>query len=94
MWSKIVQEQDDQLARGEVKEIEELSEDYTVLFLGDKSSGKTTIVNKYLEKSEQIVPSTAMEYSYGKRSKKSTNLVRDVVHTWELSKLFFKNTFH
>jgi septin family protein len=61
-----------------------LAEDYTILFIGDKGSGKTTIVNKFLEKSEAIVASSVMEYSYGKRSKKNNNETRDVVHCWEL----------
>jgi hypothetical protein len=63
-----------------------ISEDFTVVIIGERNTGKTTFSNKLQEKSETTVPSTIMEYSYYRKNKKfTTNQSRDVVHCWELS---------
>lgn len=80
LWSKVVIEKEE---HGTDKN--NSSEDFTILFLGEKSSGKSSIISKFLEKTEGITASTALEYTYGRRIKRfSTNQAKDIVHTWDL----------
>uniref|UniRef100_A0A0N5AZ36 Cytoplasmic dynein 2 light intermediate chain 1 n=1 Tax=Syphacia muris TaxID=451379 RepID=A0A0N5AZ36_9BILA len=53
----------------------------SIIFCGDKSSGKTTIINRFLERTENPKPTIALEYAYGRRTRGN---VRDLVHIWEL----------
>jgi dynein light intermediate chain 2 len=59
--------------------------DLSIVFIGDKGVGKTSVINKFLEKGDNVQPSSALEYTYGKRSKKGSTTVKDIVHTWELA---------
>ncbi|PRP80543.1 cytoplasmic dynein 2 light intermediate chain 1-like [Planoprotostelium fungivorum] len=81
IWSQILNDLDE---KG--PDPNNTSEDYTLIFCGDKNSGKTTLANKILEKVEAFQPSTAMEFSYARRVKKfTTNQARDVLNTWEIA---------
>jgi ribosome biogenesis GTPase A len=76
-----------------------LSEDYTIIVVRDKNSGKSTFINRIQEKgklytkrkaifthlADAVVPSTAMEHSYARRVKKYSNGGdKDIIHTWEI----------
>ncbi|VVC34099.1 Hypothetical protein CINCED_3A001829 [Cinara cedri] len=54
----------------------------TLLVIGNKNAGKTTLIHKFFDKSEQPKPTLALEYSFARRSGKS--LTKDVCHVWEL----------
>ncbi|PAA85236.1 hypothetical protein BOX15_Mlig014805g2 [Macrostomum lignano] len=54
-----------------------------VLFLGSKSAGKTTLINRLLEKDESPKPTVALEYTFGRKSKGHASN-KEVAHVWEL----------
>jgi GTPase SAR1 family protein len=59
----------------------------TVVVIGDKGSGKTTLINSYLEKEDPLSTSAAIDYNFGRKPKRfSTNQSKDVIHFFELCK--------
>nr|XP_050867107.1 cytoplasmic dynein 2 light intermediate chain 1 isoform X1 [Vespula vulgaris] len=54
----------------------------SIIIVGSKSVGKTTMINRFLEKDEKPKPTIAMEYSFGRKAGKS--LVKNIVHVWEI----------
>ncbi|XP_046842817.1 cytoplasmic dynein 2 light intermediate chain 1-like isoform X2 [Xenia sp. Carnegie-2017] len=59
------------------------SEELSILILGSKGSGKSTIVLRFLDKDENPKPTVALDYTFGRRAK-SHNMQRDIGHIWEL----------
>lgn len=55
----------------------------TMLFLGSKTGGKTTILFRCIERDEAPKPTMALEYTFGRRAK-AQNTPKDIVHLWEL----------
>lgn len=74
LWQNIVQHVKDATV-GE-------AQDQTVLVVGAKSSGKSTVINRILGSSTKTKPTTALEYSFGKRDDRN---VTQVAHFWELA---------
>jgi dynein light intermediate chain 2, cytosolic len=60
------------------------SKETFLLFVGSKSSGKSTLINKFLSpnKKDKPKPTVAMEYTFGRRS--SSGSGKDIAHIWEL----------
>ncbi|XP_063982762.1 cytoplasmic dynein 2 light intermediate chain 1 isoform X1 [Diachasmimorpha longicaudata] len=57
----------------------------SIIIIGSKGVGKTTMIYRFLEKDETPKPTLAMDYSFGRKAGKS--LMRDVVHIWEVGHL-------
>ncbi|NXP50161.1 DC2L1 protein, partial [Heliornis fulica] len=55
----------------------------SVLFMGNKNGGKTTIILRCLERDEIPKPTLALEYTFGRRARRH-NTRKDVAHFWEL----------
>lgn len=56
----------------------------TVLVVGAKKCGKSTIIQRFLDRTSDAPKSTlALEYTYGRKSR-SNDLGKDIVHIWEL----------
>ncbi|XP_017546061.1 cytoplasmic dynein 2 light intermediate chain 1 isoform X1 [Pygocentrus nattereri] len=55
----------------------------TVLFMGSKAGGKTTILLRCLDRDEASKPTLALEYTFGRRAK-GHNTPKDIAHLWEL----------
>ena len=83
MWSLAC---DEVQAQNQKKREEKLlGEDRSVLFVGAKQSGKTSLLLKFREKNEERPkPSVALEYTFARRPK-SFSLEKDVVNLWELA---------
>ncbi|XP_058809481.1 cytoplasmic dynein 2 light intermediate chain 1 [Phymastichus coffea] len=58
------------------------SHEKSLIVLGSKQVGKTTMIHRFLEKDDAPKPTLAIDYSYGRKAGKS--LVKDVVHVWEI----------
>ncbi|XP_077997776.1 cytoplasmic dynein 2 light intermediate chain 1-like isoform X2 [Glandiceps talaboti] len=58
-------------------------EESTVFIVGNKDAGKTSIILRFLDKDEIAKPTTALEYTFGRRAK-GHNIAKDVGHIWEL----------
>lgn len=58
-------------------------QEHVLIVCGAKGGGKSTFVNGFLNPNKEgtIKPTTALEYSYGRKSR---GTVKDVVHVWEL----------
>ncbi|KAK2583102.1 hypothetical protein KPH14_009129 [Odynerus spinipes] len=54
----------------------------SIIIIGSKSVGKSTMINRFLEKDEKPKPTIAMDYSFGRKAGKS--LVKSIVHVWEI----------
>ncbi|CAF0727488.1 unnamed protein product [Didymodactylos carnosus] len=56
-----------------------------VLVVGSRSGGKTSMILKYLERTNETPKSTAaLEYNYAKKPKGIDTMGKDVGHVWEL----------
>ncbi|XP_074945146.1 cytoplasmic dynein 2 light intermediate chain 1 isoform X3 [Phalacrocorax aristotelis] len=55
----------------------------SILFMGNKNGGKTTIILRCLEREETPKPTLALEYTFGRRARRH-NTPKDIAHFWEL----------
>ncbi|PSN53731.1 Cytoplasmic dynein 2 light intermediate chain 1 [Blattella germanica] len=54
----------------------------TLLILGSRDVGKTSLIHRFLDRNESAKQTLALEYTFGRKAGKS--LVKDVCHIWEL----------
>ncbi|KAL5239847.1 hypothetical protein ACI65C_007257 [Semiaphis heraclei] len=59
-----------------------VSVERTLLVIGSKNAGKTSLIYSFFDKNEKPKPTLALEYSFARRSGKS--LTKDICHVWEL----------
>uniref|UniRef100_A0A8D8TJK7 Cytoplasmic dynein 2 light intermediate chain 1 n=1 Tax=Cacopsylla melanoneura TaxID=428564 RepID=A0A8D8TJK7_9HEMI len=78
-----------QLSRGkhssqgsEGHKIDIQSQENTLLFVGTKGVGKSSLVFRFLEKNDTPKPTLALEYIYARKSGKT--VAKDICHIWEL----------
>ncbi|XP_023287859.1 cytoplasmic dynein 2 light intermediate chain 1 [Orussus abietinus] len=57
----------------------------SIIVLGSRGVGKSTMICRFLEKDEPSKPTIAMDYSFGRKTGRS--LIKDVVHVWEIGHL-------
>ena len=50
----------------------------SLVFIGSKSVGKTTLIHRFLERDESPKQTLALEYTFGRKT--NQNLVKDVCH--------------
>uniref|UniRef100_A0AAX7T9S1 Cytoplasmic dynein 2 light intermediate chain 1 n=1 Tax=Astatotilapia calliptera TaxID=8154 RepID=A0AAX7T9S1_ASTCA len=55
----------------------------TVLLMGSKAGGKTSILLRCLDRDELSKPTLALEYTFGRRAR-GHNTPKDIAHLWEL----------
>lgn len=65
-----------------VKDVAESSNDQTVLIVGSRNCGKSSIINRLNGNTSSTKPTTALEYSYGKREERNQT---SIAHFWELA---------
>lgn len=65
------------------KSSDELGHESYLYFVGASNSGKSTIINKLLEKNEQVYATVALEYTFGRRSRQVST--KDICHIYELA---------
>eukprot|EP00116_Pleurobrachia_bachei_P005124 sb/3465386/ len=68
---------------GVVVENQNKSSERTIFVVGAKSSGKTGIILRFLDRDEQPKATTALEYTFGRRSR-NDSMSKDVAHVYEL----------
>ncbi|KAK3881755.1 hypothetical protein Pcinc_013838 [Petrolisthes cinctipes] len=54
----------------------------TLIFVGPRSAGKTTLLQRFLDREEVPRHTLALEYTYGRKTGRT--LVKDVCHLWEV----------
>lgn len=64
------------------KPLENSQKQRTLLFVGSKGMGKTTLINRFLDRNESAKKTLALEYTFARKTGRS--LVKDVCHIWEL----------
>ncbi|KAK9303328.1 hypothetical protein QLX08_004927 [Tetragonisca angustula] len=57
----------------------------SIIIVGSKRVGKTTMIHRFLEKDETPKPTIAIDYSFGRKAGKS--LIKNIVHVWEVGHL-------
>ncbi|CAF1602955.1 unnamed protein product [Rotaria sp. Silwood1] len=61
------------------------TESNTVLFVGSRTGGKTTMILRYLERTNEAAkPTIALDYNYAKKPKTIDTIGKDIGHIWEL----------
>ncbi|XP_013396318.1 cytoplasmic dynein 2 light intermediate chain 1 [Lingula anatina] len=78
IWDLVVDQ-----ANGIEKDERQPKDEAAVFVIGSKNSGKTSIILRFLDRDETPKPTTALEYTYGRRARAS-NLAKDVAHIYEL----------
>lgn len=63
-------------------ELDKVPRETTLLIVGTRSAGKTTMIQRFLDREEAARQTLALEYTYGRKAGKT--LVKDVCHLWEL----------
>ncbi|XP_018017122.1 uncharacterized protein LOC108673763 [Hyalella azteca] len=56
----------------------------SLLLVGPKSAGKTTLMYNFLDRTETPKPTLAIDYMYGRKQGR-ISMVKDVCHLWELA---------
>lgn len=74
LWQNIVQNVKE-TAAGE-------TQDLTVLIVGAKGSGKSSVIHRVQGSTSKTKPTTALEYSFGKRDDRNAT---QIAHFWELA---------
>lgn len=59
---------------------------FCILF-DKKFKGKTTIINNFLDRSETLKPTLALEYSFGRRNAGPQGIQKQICNVWELGSL-------
>ncbi|KAL9925807.1 cytoplasmic dynein 2 light intermediate chain 1 [Glossina fuscipes] len=59
----------------------------SILLLGSGGVGKSTIINKFLDRDENPRPTLALQFSYGRRSRSSEYGQKQVLNIWEVGSL-------
>lgn len=77
LWDVAIQQTNENKGEGSS------GDEASVLVVGAKNSGKTSIVLRLLDRDEAPKPTVALEYTFGRRAK-GHNIAKDVGHIWEL----------
>ncbi|XP_076028760.1 cytoplasmic dynein 2 light intermediate chain 1 [Oratosquilla oratoria] len=80
VWDIAVTENRGRITEG--NDLDKMPREATLLLLGSKGTGKTTLIQKFLDREEAPRQTLALEYTYGRKGGKT--LVKDVCHLWEL----------
>ncbi|XP_074611388.1 cytoplasmic dynein 2 light intermediate chain 1-like [Acropora palmata] len=88
IWELAVEERDrvENCSSQEQEEESQVSnsDESSIFFLGSKNSGKTSIILRFLDRDEAPKPTTALDYTFGRRAKTGHNIGKDIGHIWEL----------
>ncbi|XP_058454771.1 cytoplasmic dynein 2 light intermediate chain 1 [Malaya genurostris] len=63
----------------------------TILVLGSKGAGKSTLINKFLDRDDVPRPTLALEYSFGRRTAAGQGAQKNICNVWELGSLVNSN---
>lgn len=63
----------------------------TIFVLGSKGVGKTTLINRFLDRDDPAKPTLALEYSFGRRTTPGQGVQKQVCNVWELGCLANSN---
>ncbi|KAI9136455.1 hypothetical protein BKA69DRAFT_1104025 [Paraphysoderma sedebokerense] len=81
LWTLLL----DQKGRDAKTVSDETAAHETVLLVaGSKSSGKTSLLHRFLERDDTPTPTIGLEYTYGRKSRGLHN-IKDITHIWELA---------
>ncbi|TGZ65357.1 hypothetical protein CRM22_005903 [Opisthorchis felineus] len=57
----------------------------TLIFVGNKSAGKSTIIHYFLDREDKPKPTLALDYTFGRKSSGAFS-TKSTVHVWELGR--------
>ncbi|XP_058814743.1 cytoplasmic dynein 2 light intermediate chain 1 [Topomyia yanbarensis] len=63
----------------------------TIFVLGSKGAGKSTLINKFLDRDDVPRPTLALEYSFGRRTASGQGAQKNICNVWELGSLVNSN---
>ncbi|XP_069954573.1 cytoplasmic dynein 2 light intermediate chain 1 [Cherax quadricarinatus] len=82
VWDVAVMESRRRRTEGSSLELDKLPREATLLIVGTRSAGKTTLIQRFLDREDVPRQTLALEYTYGRKTGKT--MVKDVCHLWEL----------
>ncbi|XP_052870775.1 cytoplasmic dynein 2 light intermediate chain 1-like [Anopheles cruzii] len=59
----------------------------TIFVLGSKGVGKSTLINRFLDRDDMPRPTLALEYSFGRRTASGQGAQKSICNVWELGSL-------
>ncbi|XP_050082588.1 cytoplasmic dynein 2 light intermediate chain 1 [Anopheles aquasalis] len=59
----------------------------TIFVLGSKGVGKSTLINRFLDRDDVPRPTLALEYSFGRRTASGQGAQKNICNVWELGSL-------
>uniref|UniRef100_A0A1A9W022 Cytoplasmic dynein 2 light intermediate chain 1 n=1 Tax=Glossina brevipalpis TaxID=37001 RepID=A0A1A9W022_9MUSC len=59
----------------------------SILVLGSRGVGKSTVINKFLDREENLRPTLALQFSFGRRSRSTEYEQKQVLNIWEVGSL-------
>ncbi|XP_062509413.1 cytoplasmic dynein 2 light intermediate chain 1-like [Corticium candelabrum] len=80
IWSLAIEERD----RLEKEREGDKATETSIIFVGNKNAGKTTIILRFLEREEPPKPTVALEYTYGRKQARGSSMGKNIAHIWEL----------
>ncbi|XP_055593086.1 cytoplasmic dynein 2 light intermediate chain 1 [Uranotaenia lowii] len=63
----------------------------TIFVLGSKGAGKSTLINRFLDRDDITRPTLALEYSFGRRTASGQGAQKNICNVWELGSLVNSN---
>ncbi|XP_001846252.2 cytoplasmic dynein 2 light intermediate chain 1 [Culex quinquefasciatus] len=63
----------------------------TIFVLGSKGAGKSTLINRFLDRDDVPRPTLALEYSFGRRTASGQGAQKNICNVWELGSLVNSN---
>lgn len=82
IWDLAIDQSRDKRANISSNKNESESSERSLLILGSKGVGKTTLIHRFLDSSDAAKSTLALEYTFGRKT--NNNLAKDVCHIWEL----------
>ena len=82
IWDLAIDQSRDKRANVLSNKNESESSERSLLILGSKGVGKTTLIHRFLDSSDAAKATLALEYTFGRKT--NNNLAKDVCHIWEL----------
>ncbi|XP_022122812.2 cytoplasmic dynein 2 light intermediate chain 1 [Pieris rapae] len=72
-----------QLVKNSYTELKRNSSSSTIIIVGSKNVGKSSLINTFLEKNEAPRETLVLEYSFGRKSIQKHGIEKTICHVWE-----------
>ncbi|ODM95452.1 Cytoplasmic dynein 2 light intermediate chain 1 [Orchesella cincta] len=82
LWDAASDNNQESGQRAAAKKVLRAEDVSTILVLGSRSGGKSTLIGRLLEKNETPKPTLALDFTFARRT--TPDLIKEICHIWEL----------